>query len=141
MIQIMRGHFQRHVKREQGLPVFEDEEESKEDEKSGFQKYMAFIHNNGRKGEEVVALFLRSIFDEPMPTLDKYLIQYFMGMIQYCKIPPDQITQGLSSYLEIYQEQVMDLPNMPHLLRILINDLFDKKLIIPSQLRLYKVDY
>jgi hypothetical protein len=132
MVKQLVTHFNKYCNKDV-LPG-DEVEETKTEVPAGqkdFSLYKDLQTKNGKKGSEIFFQFLSKIFDCQYTQLQQYFKSYIRDMINAGVFTSDDVAKGLNSFMAIYTEQVLDLPNLKEFMATTIFELIYKESVEP----------
>jgi len=108
----------------------EEHTEKAKDKKPDCELYQKLANVNGKKGDEVVASFLSSVFDEDTRKIEQHLTRYFDLLLADGVLKGSDINHGLSRFSDQLPELVLDCPQIhKYLMDYVIRPLREKNIV------------
>lgn len=82
------------------------------DKKPDYDLYKRLSELHGKKGDEVVASLLSTVFDEDTKKIEEHLARYFQILISDDMLSNKDINSGLSRFSDLLPELVLDCPQI-----------------------------
>ena len=123
-------HFNEHTKKDSEEMASEEEAKKGKD----FTLYQTLHKNNGRKQSELLYFYFRHVFDQPINQIEEFYYSYLLEMCNVGQFDDTNVGVGISHFLNVYPDQVLDIPILKTYFSKTIAILLHKNLLDPKDI-------